>query len=103
MEKLGSTTLLERRMRDDLTETFKIINGISNYGRHFFNISPQTWNLLSRQISKAKSISRLDIFANRVMFLEQICLIRSKTAIMWKKKLRLKWMISELMVWFGLV
>ena len=31
-------------MRDDLPETFKIINGIFNYGRHFFNISLQTGN-----------------------------------------------------------
>ena len=44
LEKLGFTTLLERRMRVDLIETFKIINGIYNYGRHFLNISPQTGN-----------------------------------------------------------
>ena len=45
LEKLGLTTLLERRMRGDLTETFKIINEISN--RHFFfNISLQTVSLL---------------------------------------------------------
>ena len=42
LEKLGLTTLLERRMRSDLIETFKIINGISNYGRYLFNISPKT-------------------------------------------------------------
>ena len=33
--KFGFTTLWERRMRDDLIETYKIINGISNYGWHF--------------------------------------------------------------------
>ena len=32
LEKLGLTTLLERRMRNHLIETFKIINGITNYG-----------------------------------------------------------------------
>ena len=49
-------------MRGDPIETFKIINGISNYGRHFFNISLLTGNLLSRQISKTKSINRLEFF-----------------------------------------
>ena len=34
-EKSGLTTLLDRRLRGDLTETFKIIDGISNYGRYF--------------------------------------------------------------------
>ena len=42
MKKLGLTTLLERKMSGDLIETFKIINGISYHGRHFFNIFPQT-------------------------------------------------------------
>ena len=35
LEQWGLTTLLERRMRSNLTETLKIINGISNYGRDF--------------------------------------------------------------------
>ena len=39
LQKLGLTTLLERRMRNDLIETFQIINGISNYKRLFKNIS----------------------------------------------------------------
>ena len=30
------TTLLERRMRSDLIETFKIINGFVNYGHNMF-------------------------------------------------------------------
>ena len=55
-------------MRGDLNETFRITNGISNYERHFFNISPQTGNLLSRQIPKIKSTNKLDLFANRVMY-----------------------------------
>ena len=61
-EKLGLITLLKRRMREDLTETFKIINGISNYGRHSLNISSQNANLLWRQILKTKSINQLDYF-----------------------------------------
>ena len=36
--KLGLTILLKKRMRGDLIEIFKIINGISNYDRHFFSI-----------------------------------------------------------------
>ena len=32
LEKLGSTTLLERRMRGDLIDIFNIINGISIHG-----------------------------------------------------------------------
>ena len=51
LEKLGLTTLQERRMRGDLIEAFKIINEISNYNRHFFNISLRTGNIMSRQIS----------------------------------------------------
>ena len=36
LEKIGLTILLEKRMRRDLIEIFKMINGISNHGRHFF-------------------------------------------------------------------
>ena len=68
LEKLGLIILLERKTRGDLMETFKVVNGISNYGRHFFNISPRTGNLLSRQILKTKSTKQLD-FANRVIYL----------------------------------
>ena len=39
LEKLGLTTLLERRLRGELVESLEIINGISNYDWHFFNIS----------------------------------------------------------------
>jgi hypothetical protein len=62
LEALGLTTLLERRMRGDLIETFKILNGFSKYGAQFFNISPRTGALLSRQISKTKSTKQLDFF-----------------------------------------
>ena len=65
-------------MRGDIIETFKIINGISNYGRHFFTISLQTGNLL---ISKTKSINQLDFFANWVIYFEINSPIRSKMAI----------------------
>ena len=56
-------------MRGHLTETFKIINRISDYVRPFFNISPQMRNSLSRQISKTKSNNQLDFLR---IFFEQI-------------------------------
>ena len=36
----------KRRMRGGLIETFKIINGIFNHGRHFFNISNWKFSVL---------------------------------------------------------
>ena len=39
------TTLLEKRMKSYQFVPFKIINGIPNYGRHFFYISPRTVNV----------------------------------------------------------
>ena len=68
LEKLVFTTLLERKMRSDLIKAFKITKEISNYGRNFFNISPQTENLLSRQISLTKFTTQLEFFANRAFW-----------------------------------
>jgi hypothetical protein len=68
LESLGLTTLLERRMRGDLIETFKIISGVSQYGSTLFNISERTGNLVSRQKSKTKSARQLDFFSNRVIY-----------------------------------
>ena len=48
LQKLGLTTLLERRARGDLIETFKIINGISDYGKQFFKPSRSGDKLISR-------------------------------------------------------
>ena len=48
LEKLGLTTLLERRARGDLIETFKIVNGIANYGESLFRFSRSGDKLLSR-------------------------------------------------------
>jgi hypothetical protein len=67
LKSLGLTTLLERRMRGDLIETFKILNGINNYGSQFFNVSHRTGNLTSRPISKTKTTRQLDFFSNRVI------------------------------------
>lgn len=48
LSKLGLTTLLERRARGDLIETFKIINGISDYGQGLFKLSRSGAKLISR-------------------------------------------------------
>ena len=57
-KKLGLTILLERGMRGDLIGAFKRINGISDCGRHFFNISSPTGNLMSSQITKTKLLPK---------------------------------------------
>ena len=48
LEKLGLTTLLERRARGDLIETFKILNGIAKYGKNLFKLSRSGDKLVSR-------------------------------------------------------
>ena len=48
LEKLGLTTLLERRLRGDLIETFRIVSGIADYGGTLFRTSQSGRNLLSR-------------------------------------------------------
>ena len=61
-------------MRGDLIKIFKITNEISNHGSDtliFFNISLQTGNLLSRQISKTKSTNQLDLDGFRKKWLEK--------------------------------
>ena len=62
LRKLGLTTLLERRMRGDLIETFKILYNFNNYGSDFFNLSTRTNNLVARPGSK-----NLDFFGQRVI------------------------------------
>ena len=71
--------LLERRMRVDLIKTFKIINEISNCGRHFSIF------LLDQLINGTFLLMELYIFGRN-------CLIRSKRSISEEK--RLNWMVS---------
>ena len=52
---LNLTTLLERRARGDLIETFKILNGIANYGENLFKRSTRGNNLLIRPNMYTKS------------------------------------------------
>jgi|TARA_B110000196_G_C21147904_1_gene667753 hypothetical protein len=63
LKSLGMTTLFERRMRGDLIETFKILNGFNNYGSDFFNLSERTNNLVSRP----KKLTNIDFLGERVM------------------------------------
>lgn len=63
LKLLGLTTLLERRMRGDLIEVFKILNGYSNYGQNFFKLSEKTGNLIVKTGQRMK----LDFFGNRVV------------------------------------
>ena len=62
LKKLGLTTLLERRMRGDLIESFKILNGLNNYGNSFFNLSCRTNNLVARPGGRNN-----DFFGERVI------------------------------------
>ena len=48
LKHLGLTTLLERRARGDLIETFRIVSGIAKYGSNLFKISRNGKNLVSR-------------------------------------------------------
>ena len=48
LKTLGLTTLLERRARGDLIETFKIISGIAKYGHNLFQLSRSSQKLVSR-------------------------------------------------------
>ena len=63
LSKLNMTTLLERRMRGDLIETFKILNSFSNYGTHLFNLSDRTQNLVCR----SAKLTNIDFFSERVL------------------------------------
>ena len=65
LEKLGLTTLLERRARGDLIETFKIVNGKTNYGANLFRFSRSGAKLLSRPGDEHRA--KHNFFARRVI------------------------------------
>ena len=62
LNELQLTTLLERRMRGDLIETFKIVNGFTDYGRDWFTLSSRTNHLILRS-----NFPSVNFFANRVV------------------------------------
>ena len=45
---LNLTTLAERRIRGDLIETYRIMNGIVEYGQDIFNVSRSGSNIISK-------------------------------------------------------
>ena len=48
MKELRLTTLAERRVRGDLIETFKVVNGLVNYGQNVFGLSRSGRNIVSK-------------------------------------------------------
>ena len=86
---------IRKKMRGDPIEAFKIINGICNYGRHFYNISPWTGNLLSRQISKRKSTNQLEFW----QIVSYIFLEESETS--YNKNRYYKTLLFTNLNWFG--
>ena len=66
LNKLSLTTLLERRVRGDLIETYKIVNGVVNYGQEFFQVTNA--KKLIAPINKGKfTQSKADFFSRRVI------------------------------------
>ena len=43
LQNLGLPSWLERSIRSDLSETYKIINGISYYGKYVFQYFSSNW------------------------------------------------------------
>merc|ERR1712096_252868 len=62
---LGLTTLGERRCRGDLIETYKIVNGLVNYGQNLFNVSRSGYRLLSSL--KSPKSNRQNFLPERVI------------------------------------
>ena len=67
LHHLKLTTLLERRMRGDLIETFKVVNGYVNYGSNFFNHSRSGRHLVSKLSTANLTHNKVDFFAQRVL------------------------------------
>ena len=59
LEILNLTTLAERRVRGDLIEAFKAINGLTQYDSNMFNVSRSGMNLVSNsRCSKGNTKTR---------------------------------------------
>ena len=65
LKELKLTTLLERRARGDLIETYRIISGIANYGTNLFTKSRSGLNLIVAP--GGNNNSQHDFFARRVV------------------------------------
>lgn len=53
LAELKLTTLAERRLRGDLIETFKMINGIVDYGKSLFNVGRSGSKLVKRHCNSS--------------------------------------------------
>ena len=83
LQRLRLTTLLERRMRGDLIETFKIINGFVNYGHNMFGTTT-TYRTRNLNVTSHHPLrSAHDFFNNRVIkYWNQLPLrVRNSTSI----------------------
>ena len=50
--ELNLTTLAERRLRGDLIETFRVVNGHVDYGHNVFNVSKFGNNLSAKSLKE---------------------------------------------------
>ena len=94
LSELGLTTLLERRARGDLIETYKILNGFVNYGHSMFRSSRSGRHLLH---TTSFSING-DIFKRRAIRYWNMLPVDVKEAISindFKDKLKKKEVISR--------
>lgn len=66
LKKLGLTTLLERRARGDLIETFRILSGIADYGSSLIKLSHSGRNLISRPGDQ--NTFKYSFFSRRVIY-----------------------------------
>jgi len=64
LKSLGLTTLVERRMRGDLIETFKILGGLTNYGKNLYRCSRSGMKLL---YTNSKGKYKDNFLSNRVV------------------------------------
>ncbi len=64
LENIGLTTLVKRRMRGDLIETFKVRGGMTKYGSNFYRPSRSGMKLLNT-VNKGKYID--NFISNRVV------------------------------------
>ena len=67
LDRLKLTTLLERRMRGDLIEMFKIVNHHVNYGSGLFNNLSGRLNVAARVQNSKPTKNKTDFFAQRVI------------------------------------
>ena len=65
LDLLALTTIVERRARGDLIETYKIFKGIANYGKELFRFSRNGYNILHPVGKRSKQQD--DFFSTRVI------------------------------------